>query len=215
MSTSAASPLPSMQNHWWWRPGWSVGRRFYTWHLTFAHAPEVVRLVQEYDAHLDLPGLDIIPNRWLHLTMQGIGFAHEVDTMDVDQIVAAARIRLADLDPFEISLGPAVVDPEVVRLKVTPAGTVARLRRELRRAIADIWGESRVPEGEDDFTPHVSLAYSNREGDMRPVLEAATAGIPAPATMTVRHADLILLHRDHAQYEWTTYVEVPLGEPTG
>ena len=110
MSSTPSESLPPMIDHWWWRPGWSVGRRFYTWHLTFENAPEVLRLVHEYDAHLDLPGLDIIPDQWLHLTMQGIGFVGEVDEADVDKIVASAGPRLAALDPFAVSLGPAVVD---------------------------------------------------------------------------------------------------------
>jgi len=33
-----------MIDHWWWRPGWSVGRKFYTWHLTFADQPQAHRL---------------------------------------------------------------------------------------------------------------------------------------------------------------------------
>jgi hypothetical protein len=45
----------------------------------------------------------------------------------------------------------------------------------LRAAISEVWGTCNVPEDEDDFTPHVSLAYSNRDGDMQPVLDAATA----------------------------------------
>ena len=24
-----------MTSHWWWRPGWSVGRAVYTWYVTF------------------------------------------------------------------------------------------------------------------------------------------------------------------------------------
>jgi 2'-5' RNA ligase len=200
-----------MVNHWWWRPGWAVGRRFYTWHLTFDDAPDVTRLVHEYDAHLDLPGLDVIPERWLHLTMQGIGFTHQVPTADVDEIVSAARARLAHLEPFQITLGPADVDPEVVRLTVTPTEPVTALRHQLRGAIADVWGNDRVPEDEADFTPHVSLAYSSRDADLQPILDAATTVAPTPATMTVHHADLIQLHRDHQQYEWTTYAEVPLG----
>lgn len=210
MTTPAPDPLPPMRNHWWWRPGWSVGRRFYTWHLTFDGATDVLRLVREYDAHLDLPGLDIIPERWLHLTMQGIGFEGEVDEAEVQKIVAAARARLATLDPFTITLGPAVVDPEVVRLRVTPAEPVVRLRREIRAAIADVWGSEHVPEDEAGFTPHLSLAYSNRAGDMQPILDAANAVTPEPATMAVTHADLILLNRDQQEYRWDAYAEVLL-----
>jgi 2'-5' RNA ligase len=200
-----------MIDHWWWRPGWSVGRQFYTWHLTFENAPDVERLIGEYNAHLDLPGLDIIPARWLHLTMQGIGFVGEVDENDVDKIVSAAQTRLAGLEPFPITLGPTVVDPEVVRLQVTPAEPVSKLRKELRAAIGEVWGAANVPEDEDDFTPHVSLAYSNQAGDMEPILRAASAISPEPGHATITHVDLIMLNRDHKQYEWTTYAKLALG----
>jgi 2'-5' RNA ligase len=211
MTSTPPDPGLRMIDHWWWRPGWSLGRQFYTWHLTFEDAPDVVRLVREYNTYLDLPGLDVIPDRWLHLTMQGIGFVGEVDQADIDKIVAAAGTRLSALEPFSVALGPAVVDPEVVRLQVHPAEPVARLRLELRAAIAEVWGPGNVPEDEDDFTPHVSLAYSNRDGDMQPILDAANAVSPTPGKATISHADLILLNRDHQQYEWTTYARIALS----
>lgn len=214
MTSPSATPLPSMRSHWWWRPGWSVGRRFYTWHLTFARAAEVVELARQSRPHLDHPGLDVIPEQWLHLTVQGVGFAHEVDHADVEKIAAAARTRLLRIEPFDITVGPAVVDPEVVRLRVEPAATVEQLRRQLRGAIADVWGPDRVPETEDGFLPHLSLAYSNRDGDMRPILDAVAEIADWRAVATVRHADLILLHRDDRCYEWTTVAQVPLGSAT-
>lgn len=203
---------PQMIDHWWWRPGWSVGREFYTWHLTFRDAPDVLRLAHEYAAHLGLlPGLDIIPDEWLHLTMQGIGFVGEVEEDDVDKIVARAQQRLASLTPFDVTLGPAVVDPEVVRLEVSPAEPVRQVRHALRAAIADVWDAEQVPEDADDFAPHVSLAYSNRAGDMQPILEAVSAATCAPGHARINHADLILLNRDSKQYEWVTAAEVGLG----
>jgi len=143
--------------------------------------------------------------------MQGIGFVDEVDQADVDKMVDAAKARLAHSAPFVIGLGPTVVDPEVVRLQVTPADPVRELRGTLRAAIADVWGKDAVPDSADDFTPHVSLAYSNRVGAMAPVFAAATATSPHPADVTIAHADLILLNRDHKQYQWTTHARVLLG----
>jgi 2'-5' RNA ligase len=192
-------------------PDGRSGGSFYTWHLTFEDAPDVMRLVRQYNAHLGLPGRDTIPDRWLHLTMQGIRFMGDVDQSDVDKIVAAAVTRSSTLAPFTVALGPTVVDPEVVRLEVHPAESVARLRLMLRAAIAEVWGIEQVPDDEDDFIPHVSLAYSNRDGDMRPILAAASAVTHQPGEATISHADLILLNRDHRQYEWTTYARGALG----
>ncbi|WP_308436999.1 hypothetical protein [Streptomyces finlayi] len=58
------SPEPGqMRNHWWWRPGWATGRRFLTWHLTFAGQDDVHRLAAQYrDALKDVEGLSLIPD---------------------------------------------------------------------------------------------------------------------------------------------------------
>src|ERR671916_565238 len=108
-----------MRDHWWWRPGWRMGRSFYTWHVTFDDQPAVHRLAADYAPVLnDLPPLDPIPARWLHLTIQGIGFTDEVNRADVDAIADTARERCAVLAPFTIALGPARVDPEALLLPV-------------------------------------------------------------------------------------------------
>jgi hypothetical protein len=39
MAVGPGLPYPDadeLANHWWWRPGWQVGTRFYTWHVTVA-----------------------------------------------------------------------------------------------------------------------------------------------------------------------------------
>jgi hypothetical protein len=43
-----AETAQAMRDHWWWRPGWGVGRSFYTWHITFDDQPAVDRLAAEY-----------------------------------------------------------------------------------------------------------------------------------------------------------------------
>jgi len=202
-----------MRDHWWWRPGWKAGRSFYTWHLTFDSATDVHRLAHDYLSNLDLPALDHVPDRWLHLTMQAVGFTDEVPTTEVDRIVEAVRQRCATLEPFEIALGPAVVDPEVVRLTVTPAHLLANLRRNIRQGVADVWGAENVPEPADGFQPHVSLAYSSGTGPAEPVLRAVAIRTPRTAMHTVTEAQLIVLNRDHRQYQWTTHAVVLLGQP--
>jgi hypothetical protein len=70
--------LEPMRDHWWWRPGWTVGRSFYTWHVTFANHASGQQLVTAYaPMFVRLPMLDPVPMRWLHLTLQGIGFTDE------------------------------------------------------------------------------------------------------------------------------------------
>jgi hypothetical protein len=46
-----------------------------------------------------LPGLDLVPGQWLHLTTQGVGFTDEVSDTDLTAITSAARTRLAAVEP--------------------------------------------------------------------------------------------------------------------
>ncbi|WP_324607757.1 2'-5' RNA ligase family protein [Streptomyces sp. NRRL F-5123] len=154
-------------------------------------------------------GLDLIPDRWLHLTTQGVGFTNDVSEATATAIAAAARSRLAALHSFDVSLEAPIVDPEAILVPVVPAEPIRRLRQELRSAIADVLPE--VPEPAEGFNPHVSIAYSHAEGPAAPYAEAIEAAAVPPAKAVVTHADLIVIHRDHQMYEWTTLAEVPLG----
>lgn len=198
-----------MANHWWWRPGWEKGRRFYTWHLTFEHAPEVHRIAQAYrDGLAGVPGLDLVPNQWLHLTMQGLGFVDEVAEADVHAIVQAATTRLGGIAPFELKLDRPRITPEAIRWEATPAEPPAAARDAIRAAIGAVWPA--VPEQAEGFTAHVTIAYNNAEGPASPVQAALDAVAAAPAVAPIRSAELIVLGRDRGMYEWETFATVPL-----
>ena len=202
--------VESMADHWWWRPGWQPGSRFLTWHLTFENAPDVHRIAAEYRRILHgLPALDLVPDPWLHLTMQGLGFAQDVADGDVAAIVEAARLRLAHIPAFEISFDRPAVTPEAIRWEAAPGEPVAAVRSAIRAAIGDVWPE--VPERGDGFGPHISIAYSSSDGPAAPVLAAIGSVPSAPATARITHADLILLNRDHRMYEWESVASVQLG----
>ena len=216
--TSAEPGSPEqVRNHWWWRPGWRVGRRFYTWHLTFdeetvsAGYATLHQVVREYQAHLaKLPGLDLVPPVWLHLTMQGLGFVDEVSEEDARGIVAAVHARCGGLAPLTLTLGPARVDSEGITLLVAPTEPVQRLRSAVRAGIADVWGADHVPESATDFTPHVSLAYSNTDGPAALYAELLGSLEPTSATVTTRATQLIVLGRDEHLYRWEPYATVAL-----
>lgn len=201
-----------VRDHWYWRPGWSVGRRFYTWHITFANQTEVVELAAAYGSALHaLPCLDPIPARWLHLTMQGVGFVDEVDLQTVERIVEKAREYCAQLEPFQLNIGAPHVDPESVQIAVRPADAVRRLRSAIRHGIADVWGSEAVPEPEESFDPHLSLAYSNRDADATDVRVALEQVSASKASAQIVECQLIVLNRDNRMYEWDPFATVQLG----
>jgi hypothetical protein len=128
-----------MRDHWWWRPGWRPGRRLYTWHLTFEEQDELHQLAAAYQARLaGLPSLDPVPLRWLHLTLQGIGFTDEVTEAELDRMRLAAGERLARLGPLRLRFGPVTILAESVTLTPSPAGPVRAVHAAVRAAIAAV-----------------------------------------------------------------------------
>ena len=202
-----------VRDHWYWRPGWSAGRSFYTWHITFQHDAVLGDLHAGYQPVVrSLPGLTAVPVQWLHLTMQGVGFADKLTQEDLDPIVEAAQRRLELIRPFEIRIGPAIVDPESLQMPVQPVDRLRRLRTQLRAAITDVWGRDTVP-ALPELDPHISLGYWNRAADAAPLKKRLAALGGGVAKTEITHASLINLNRDHHCYEWTTYATVRLGVP--
>jgi hypothetical protein len=209
-----------VRNHWWWRPGWSPGRRMYAWHLTFGDqtltgglAP-LRRMVADYQAPLaELLGLDLVPAQWLHLSVQDVGFADEVSEDELGRVVAAVRRRCADLESLRLVVGPAALVYEGVWLRVSPVAAVLEVRSAVRAGLAEVWGAPRVPGPAGGFTPHVSPAYSHTDGPDEPYAAALARMDPWSTTVEVRAIQLIELGRNAYLYCWETVATVPLGLP--
>lgn len=201
--------LPQLTEHWYWRPGWGPERRFYTWHLTFDDQPALHELVSTVQRELAVPGLDPVPLEWLHLTMQGVGFTDEVAADDIDAILQAATVRLSQLAPFDLTLGPVDPDAEGVGFLITPWDRVTEVRDAIRHAIGSVWDT--VPESADGFRPHVTVAYSGAPVSTEPIRErlAKLRELP-PATVKISEVPLITLRRDGRTYQWDTVKSIPL-----
>lgn len=208
----ALSQPAQVRDHWYWRPGWNVGTRFYTWHITFEDQPEVVGLAEAYrDLLAEQPNLDVIPDRWLHLTMQGIGFVDQVAVDDVERIVQRARERCAHIDPMTLTIGQPHVDPESIQIAVKPAELVRRLRSAIRAAIGDVWGADSVPEPAEPYVPHMSLAYINSGGPAEPLIATLSKAPENTANAAITSCQLIVLNRDSKMYVWEPYATVTIG----
>lgn len=206
----AYQDLTALTNHWYWRPGWRLGRSFYTWHLTFENQHHLHTLVRQVQAQIDVPGLDLVPIEGLHLTMQGLGFTDEVSDEDVQAIVTAVRERCQTVAPFSLRLGPVDPDAEGVGLLVDPWHAVDDLRTAVRAGIGARWND--VPEPAAGFRPHVTVAYSGSGGSVSDVRSrlADLREIP-PAAVEIRDVKLIALRRQDREYRWETIAAVPLA----
>jgi 2'-5' RNA ligase len=204
--------VDQMRDHWWWRPGWDVGKRFYTWHITFDDQPELHRLVDTYQQQLArFPRLDLVPQRWLHLTMQGVGFTHDIVGSNLHELIDHVQTRLGEQPPLQVGFHRPVIRPEAIALPPQPVEPVLNLRRTIREAMATTLGETRVPERAEGFQPHVSLAYSNGSHPSDSILRTLEHTIVEPVNVTIDKVSLIELHRDRRMYEWQTQAVAQLN----
>jgi 2'-5' RNA ligase len=215
MTTAEPQVVTAVRNHWWWRPSWRAGRHFYACHLTLDDQPQLRTLVKQYqDVIGHLPGLDLIPLQWLHITMQGVGFADEIGPEDLAAVTATVQERLRDVQPPETTFDRATIRPEAVILKAEPPEPLYHLRIAVYDAIASVLGPDKFSEprpGPSQFTPHVSAAYVNSDGPAEPIAEAIADLHPQRVTVTFPTISLLEFHRDRRMYEWTRATPLAIG----
>jgi 2'-5' RNA ligase superfamily len=203
--------MTQIADHWWPRPGWRPGRTMYTFHVTFDALPEVGDLAESDQARLaNLPGLDLIPRQWLHLTTQGVAFSDQISAAEVTMVTDAARSRLAAVDAPVITIGPAEVASEGIAYHINPVQALDPVRDAIRTAISDALGANRLLE-DQAWTAHISISYANTTG-AADIYEAALAGHGETVTVRVPAAQLILLNRGNHLYTWETVANLPLRQ---
>jgi len=211
MTATHDDPVPKLNNHWWWRPGWRPGRRFLAWHLTFEGETELHNLATAYQRQLaGLPFLDLIPPQWLHLTTQGVGFVDEITSDELHRIVAAVQIALGQQLALTLTFGDVVLRPEAVVLPAEPAGLVRELKQRIHSALVEVLGHGRVEPLPPSYLPHVSIAYGNRDAAAALVLDRLATSRVGSASVTVRSVPFIEMHRDNQMYIWRQLAAAPL-----
>jgi 2'-5' RNA ligase len=148
---------------------WTRGRTDFVAFLV-AITDETVRerIASEMEAIRDIPGVDLYPERYWHITVKQVGFltedgarADEVSMDQVQQLSEAARGPLEGARPLECTIGPLNAFPEVVFLEVDDGGAV----QAMNRALLDVPGMPTFPVDGSTFLPHVSVArFSSGEG---------------------------------------------------
>ncbi len=191
------------------------GRRVDTFHVTLGGLAPARELAAAARRRLaGLPGLDLVPDEWLHLTMQDIGFSDEVADGELAAIIAAASAGLAALAPVTVTVGPPVQVSEGILCWVAPEDALDPARDAVRAAISEARGPDRLLDGKwARWKPHMSLGYANADGPAEP-FAAALDGFTDVATVTVGAVDLIRLGRDRQMYEWEPIARLPLGGDT-
>jgi 2'-5' RNA ligase len=214
MTQSAAEDqVTEIRNHWWWRPGWRLGRHFYACHLTFEGQTALHQLVSEYQAALSgFINLDLIPREWLHLTLRGIGFADEITQEQLGALRVVLTESLGEVPPIEVTFSQPVIRPEAIYLSAQPPERLRELHAIVGNAIRLVLGDNHEPpEAESTYTPHVSIAYANADGPTAPIRDAL-ASVTAPAAQVlITELPILTFNRDHRMYQWTSRTPIRLG----
>ncbi|GAA1600442.1 hypothetical protein GCM10009789_63380 [Kribbella sancticallisti] len=202
-----------LRNHWWWRPGWQTGTRFYAFHLAVGSCEDLAGLVAQYqDAVQGIAGFDPIPREWLHITMQGLAFVDDISAEDLASVVKTTRAALREVEPFTLIFSRPLIRPEALVLVPEDVQPLNDLRDIVRSAVGKALGQGVIDLGTTDFQPHVSFAYVNAD---QPAAEALTALEGVESTATSFHVDevpLIEMHRDNRMYEWRKVESFRLAE---
>ncbi|SNQ47248.1 conserved hypothetical protein [Frankia canadensis] len=192
-----------MTDHWWWRPGWRPDRHYLTWYLVFQD-PALADYVAGFQRTLaDLGYLDPVPVDGLHLTVQGVAFADEMDADQVAALGKAADELCADLERFTLTAGPIAAYTGGTFLRTAPWQPVAELRERLRSAIGQVLGTDAVPDEPAMFKPHISVTYGNADPPAAEVIHRLTKlRQQPPISLPATSVDLLELRRDGHAYRW-------------
>ena len=196
-----STPDGSLPGHWRWRPDWTEGRGCLWWYLTFEDQSELHAAVQQTNRHLSgLTALDLVPSRWLHLTLREIGYVDELPAAAAANALAEARRSLSSIEHFKLYVGPLAVLPGALVLRVSPEQAVHRLRARLPGNLPALEARDGLP-APDAGPPHVSIGY------LRSDIAADTLPTPTPSTPTVSvkvcHVTLAEVTRRNWRYEWS------------
>jgi len=209
MLAGSVSPLPAeMADHWWQRPGRTPGRELYHWHVLFHDQPLVRELAATAQRRLaGLPGLDLIPMEWLHLTTFIVGFADEVPGDAIEAMVRDAGRRLAEVAPIPVTLGRVYYHPQAIVLPVEPIGALDPILAAVRDATAAAGCDGHADT--EPFLPHVSVAYGNRACPAAPFIEALGRRLPS-VEVAVRSVSLVAQTQVGHSWQWRPVAEVAL-----
>jgi 2'-5' RNA ligase len=198
-----------MEDHWVPQPGADPARTQLMWFMLLGDNPEVAELVRTAQDRLaGLPGLDLVPREWLHMTTLIARFCDEITTDQVDAMTDHARRHLARTPPVPVTLGRILYHPRAVMLD-------ARRHEALEPVLRIVQEATRLATGKDGrlhhepWIPHITVAYSNMIRPAAPVIEALGRELPR-RDVTISSISLISQAPEH-QWTWHPVTDVQFG----
>jgi 2'-5' RNA ligase len=177
------------------------------WFMLLGDHPEVAELVSTAQARLaGLPGLDLVPPEWLHMTTLIAGFSDEITADQVDAMADHARRLLARMPPIRITLGRILYHPRAIMLDARPHEALDPVLRIAQEATRLATGRDRKLYHEP-WVPHITVACSNMARPAAPVIEALGREQP-PRDVAISSISLISQAPEHL---WTWHLLPDFG----
>ncbi|MET8561223.1 2'-5' RNA ligase family protein [Streptomyces flaveolus] len=175
--------------------------------------PEYVAFTQ---AHHDLlteygDRVGIVPAPWLHWTAQGVH--HQLDEVQVERAVQAAREAAQHAAPATVTMGPVWPGPSAVTVAMYPEEPLAAINALVRNAVSTVPGVQ-LREAGDRYWPHSTLAYFRAPDVHDSEFNRRLRKIrPDRVEITISRLLAVYMHQDLAlgYYTWKPIAEIPLG----
>ena len=203
------SPLPTrMTDHWAIQPGTDPQHRQLMWPVTLGADRTVIELTRQAHRRLaGIPGLDLVPPRWLHLTTLTSGPADAIAPGALAAMIEEAQHLLAAITPITITLSRVLYHPRAVMLDAGPAEPFKPVIEAIQTATRH--ARSSTVLYHDPWRPHITLAYSNGTQPAAPVIEALGRSLPA-RQVTIRSVSLVT-QSPGQRWTWDLIANLPLA----
>jgi 2'-5' RNA ligase len=204
------SPLPEeTANHWWQRPGRTPGRELYHWHMLFHDRPAVRDLAARAQERLaGMPGLDMVPLQWLHVTTYIAPFVDEMSEDQVTAMVERARCSLNNVAPIPVTLGRILYHPQAITLAIEPFRALDPVLDAVRAAVHSVGCEGHTDT--NPWMPHVSVAYCNTSGPYAPIIASLGRRLPS-VDVKIASVSLVAQAQVGHTWQWRPVAEVQFG----
>ncbi len=206
---------------------WTHGRaKYLTVHVRIEDAAAREHLARVGETLAGIPGVDLLPDWYWHITVKGVGFqvirrtrGDEVLRQDVARIAGKARAFLSRQGAFDAQLGPVNAFADVVFVEVVDGGRCRRLNAGLLENVPEI---PRYLADGDGFLPHVSVArFTSQDGldavkatlaELRGEGARSDSGRHAPGpSFPVRRVELVTAWFTEEVPEFDTVATFPLS----
>jgi 2'-5' RNA ligase len=194
------SPLPAQfTDRWGTRAARSSYEDAVCWHLLLgdnAGARGIAAQARQRLARFS--GLQMTPERWLHVTVLLAGPVTAISRGDMGAMLGRAQAALSRTAPVTVTLGRVFFHPEAIALGISPADALMPVLEAAQAATREVTGTSGSTEA---WAPHLTLCYSTSEQPAAPVIAELGKALPE-CEVTVDRLSLVVQHGPEQLWDW-------------